>query len=144
MVYGTSTTSVVCAVCLLMAIRGLPIDGMDTISPFGMCDSEDNFCESEDKNKYLLNINVSGEEFNEGNKGKTRTSSKSDSNPTSMKETLISEVNNDSLSGIHDGQTQGTDNATGDWLGLQIPLVDGVRVRSMFFSPSPLRVLSLV
>lgn len=47
---------VVCVMCLLMVVWGLWVGGMDILFFCCMCDieeGEDDYCKSEDKNKYF-------------------------------------------------------------------------------------------
>lgn len=130
----TSLTSMFCALCLLVFINGFRVDCTDISSSFGTCDteeSEDDFCESGDGNLYLTNVKVSTEDSQKA-KPERVVASKIYSEATATEEISKGEVN-DSLSEHQDKQIQDTDNSTNDWLGLQIPLVDGVRVCLVLF-----------
>ena len=131
----TSLTSVFCGLCLLIFINGFQVECTDISSSFGTCDteeSEDDFCESGDKIKYLTNIKVATEESQKA-KPERVVASNIYSETIATEEISKVEVSN-FLSEHQDKQIQDSDNSTNDWHGLQIPLVDGVRVCLVLFS----------
>ena len=130
----TSLTSVFCGLCLLIFINGFQVECTDISSSFGTCDteeSEDDFCESGDKIKYLTNIKVATEELQKA-KPERVVASNIYSETIATEEISKAEVSN-FLSEHQDKQIQDSDNSTNDWLGLQIPLVDGVQVCLVLF-----------
>ena len=115
--------------CILIGLFDLRIDGKDSSIKLGTCvneESEDGFCDSNDENKYLENNeNLHAEET----KGSTLQEQEEITTFIENSEVNISEseVNQSSL-GSEDKQTDIADNSTDDWLGLRIPVVDGVEV----------------
>ena len=125
-------TSVFGAMCIFIIIWDFGINASDLSLSLGTCDSEereDAFCESQDENKYLKNIDVSGEEFHEAKLEETEAIKTPSEN---IAEVEISRRGiNESLSEIRDQQVH--ENSTNQWLGLQIPVVDGVKVQLSVF-----------
>lgn len=123
-------TSVFGAMCIFIIIWDFGINASDLSLSLGTCDSEereDAFCESQDKNKYLKNIDVSGEAFHEARLEETEAIKIS---PENMAKVEISSIGiNESLSEIRDQQVHVNETYVNQWLGLQIPVVDGVKVR---------------
>ena len=87
--------------------------------------------ESKNENKYLENIEISGEKFHESAKERNEGVKTSSENSAKC-EMSRSEVNDSSTESV-DKQMDVTDNSTNEWLGLQIPVVDGVRVSVVLF-----------
>ena len=117
--------------CILIGLFDLRIDGKDSSIKLGTCvneESEDGFCDSNDENKYLENNeNLHAEE----NKGSTLLGQEEITTfieNQSVKDNISESEVNKSLSGSEDKQTDIADNSTNDWLGLRIPVVDGVEV----------------
>ena len=130
----TSLTSVFCGLCLLIFINGFQVECTDISSSFGTCDteeSEDDFCESGDKIKYLTNIKVATEELQKAKP--ERVVASNIYSETIATEEISKAEDNNFLSEHQDKQIQDSDNSTNDWHGLQIPLVDGVRVCLVLF-----------
>ena len=137
-------TFVGCAICILIGLCDLRIDATDPSLSMGTCDSEEsenglNFCDSNDEHKYLGNREVSDVESQdstlEGNEPVTTSSENSTNMETlnnNLNESLSESENNESLSESEDKQIDVTNNSTNEWLGLQIPVVDGVRVSVVF------------
>lgn len=118
-----SLTSVFCVVCIFIVILDLRIFATDS-SIVGTCDSEESeegFCDSADENKYLENV-----EFHESKLEGNEAAKTSFEDPAKV-EISRNEVN-DSLTESRDKQIHFIDNSTNEWLGLQIPVVDGVQV----------------
>ncbi|CAH3172387.1 unnamed protein product [Porites evermanni] len=115
--------------CILIGLFDLRIHGKDSSIKLGTCvneESEDGFCDSNDENKYLENNeNLHAEET----KGSTLQEKEEITTFIENSEVNISESEvNQSLLGSEDKQTDIADNSTDDWLGLRIPVVDGVEV----------------
>ena len=117
--------------CILIGLFDLRIHGKDSSIKLGTCvneESEDGFCDSNDENKYLENNeNLHAEE----NKGSTLLGQEEITTfieNQSVKDNISESEVNKSLSGSEDKQTDIADNSTNDWLGLRIPVVDGVEV----------------
>lgn len=127
---GICFTSVFCVICIFITVWDLRINATDLSSSLGTCDSEDSedgFCESKDENKYLeSDSEISDEEFYKS-KLEKKEAVKTSSEDLANVEVSSSEAN-DSLSESEDKQIFVTENSTNEWLGLQIPVVDGVRV----------------
>ena len=124
--------------CILIGLFDLRIDGKDSSIKLGTCvneESEDGFCDSNDENKYLENNeNLHAEET----KGSTLLGQEEITTfieNQSVKDDISESEVNKSLSGSEDKQTDIADNSTNDWLGLRIPVVDGVEVstKSAFY-----------
>lgn len=122
--------------CILIGLFDLRIDGTDSSIKLGTCvneESQDGFCDSNDENKYLENNENS---HAEETKGSTLLGQEEITTFIENSEVNISESEvNQSLSGSEDKQTDIADNSTNDWLGLRIPVVDGVEVstKSAFY-----------
>ena len=117
--------------CILIGLFDLRIDGTDSSIKLGTCvneESEDGFCDSNDEDKYLENNeNLHAEET----KGSTLLGQEEITTfieNQSVKDDISESEVNKSLSGSEDKQTDIADNSTNDWLGLRIPVVDGVEV----------------
>lgn len=123
---------VCCVLCILISAKSLGVDATDNSLRHGTCDieeGEDGFCDSEDENMYLENIEISDLKNTEAclqNKEDVEISSES-----SLAEKPRNEDDN-SLSEVVDKQIHVINNSTNEWLGLQIPVVDGVRVSVSF------------
>ena len=131
---GICFTSVFCVVCIFSTVWELRINATELSSSLGTCDSEDSedgFCESKDENKYLgTDSEISDEEFHKSMLEKNEAVETS-SEDLAKVEISGSEVD-DSLSQSEDKEMLVTQNSTNEWLGLQIPVVDGVRVSLCF------------
>lgn len=120
-----------CVICILVSVENLRI-GAEEFSPrLGTCDSEENedsFCDSKDENVYLGNSDLKDHEKN--------VESNEDENILSQdlpeEKSELSTENGNSLSETDDKQIHIANNFTNEWLGLQIPIVDGVRVSVTF------------
>jgi len=124
--------------CILIGLLDLRIDGKDSSIKLGTCvneESEDGFCDSNDENKYLENNeNLHAEET----KGSTLLGQEEITTfieNQSVKVNISESEVNKSLSRSEDKQTDIADNSTNEWLGLRIPVVDGVEVstKSAFY-----------
>ena len=117
--------------CILIGLFDLRIDGTDSSIKLGTCvneESEDGFCDSNDENKYLENNeNLHAEQTKESTlQGQEEIATFIENQ--SVKVNISESEVNKSLSGSEDKQTDIADNSTNDWLGLRIPVVDGVEV----------------
>lgn len=92
---------------------------------------KDKQMDSKDENKYLENIEISEDKFHES--VKERNPGVKISSENSAKGEVYSSEVNDSSTESADKQMDVTDNSTNEWLGLQIPVVDGVRVSVVLF-----------
>ena len=122
-------------ICIFITVWDLRIDATDLSSSLGTCDSEDSedgFCESKDENKYLeSDSDISDEKFHKSKLEKNEAV-KTPSEDLAKVEGSSSEAD-DSLLESEDKQMFATENSTNEWLGLQIPVVDGVRVSLVLF-----------
>ena len=111
------------------------INATDLSSSLGTCDSEDSedgFCESKDENKYHeTDSDISDEEFHKSNLEKNEAIKTSSEDLAKVE--VSSDEADDSLLESEDKQMFVTENSTNEWLGLQIPVVDGVRVSLVLF-----------
>lgn len=172
--------------CVLISTRSLRADATDKSQRHGTCaveEGEDGFCDSENENIYLENVDISdlkgteaslqnkeGVEISSEDSPVEKTSSENgnslfdrkDENvdfesvemsdlkdtgaslPTKDNVVISSEgllleepssEDGNSLLQINDTQIHDINNSTNEWLGLQIPVVDGVRVSDPFFLP---------
>ncbi|KAM7444632.1 hypothetical protein ABFA07_006733 [Porites harrisoni] len=116
--------------CIFIGLFDLRIDGKDSSIKLGTCvneENEDGFCDSNDENKYLENNeNLHAEET----KGSTLLGQEEITTfiENSVNVNISESEVNKSLSGSEDKQTEIADNSTNDWLGLRIPVVNGVEV----------------
>ena len=117
--------------CILIGLFDLRIDGTDSSIKLDTCvneESEDGFCDSNEENKYLENNeNLHAEQTKESTLPGQEEITTFIENQSVKVNISESEVNK-SLSGSEDKQTDIADNSTNDWLGLRIPVVDGVEV----------------
>ena len=174
---------VCCVLCILINTKSLRVDAADKTLRHGKCDieeSEDGFCDSENENMYLENVDVSDlkdtgaslqnkkevesfpedslEEKTSSEDGNTLFDSKDENvylenvEISDLKDTEASIQNkkdveiswedlpvekpstedDSSLSEVVDKQIHVINNSTNEWLGLQIPVVDGVKVSNWF------------
>ena len=132
---GICFTSVFCVICVFITVWDLRINATDLSSSLGTCDSEDSedgFCESKDENEYLeSDSDISDEKFHKSKLEKNEAV-KTSSEDLAKVEVSSSEAD-DSLSESEDKQMFVAGNSTNGWLGLQIPVVDGVRVCLVLF-----------
>ena len=119
-----------CVICILITVKNLRIDAEEFSPRHGRCDSEesdDNFCDSKDENMYLENSNSDLKSHGTNLQNSEEEKISSDDLPEE-KPTTDSNI----LSEIIDKQMNAINNSTNEWLGLQIPVVDGVRVSLPF------------
>ena len=178
-----SLSFICCLLCLLINTKNLVVDATDN-NPLrhGTCsveEGEDGFCDSEDENMYVENVDNSDlkdagaslqnkeevESFSEDSPVEKRSNSLFDNKHENMhrenddvsdfKDAGASLQNKDdveissegspaetpstgddnSLLEVSDKQFHVINNSTNEWLGLQIPVVDGVRVSDSFSLP---------
>ncbi|XP_078353836.1 uncharacterized protein LOC144638515 [Oculina patagonica] len=122
-----SLNFICCVICVLLSATNLRIDAEEFSPRHGTCDSEeseDNFCHTEDENMYLGNSNSDiknhGTDLQNYEDGKISTDD--------LPEEKLSTEDGASSSEISDKQMHHVNNFTNEWLGLQIPIVDGVGV----------------
>lgn len=120
-----------CVICILISVKNLRIDAEEFSPRLGTCDSEENedsFCDSKDENVYLGNSDLKDHEKNLGSNEEEKILSQD----LPEEKSELSTEDGNSLSEIDDKQIHITNNFTNEWLGLQIPIIDGVRVSITF------------
>ncbi len=133
-----SLNFICCVICILISATNLRIDAEEFSPRHGTCESdesEDNFCHTEDENMYLGNSN-----FDINDHGTNLQNNEDEKISTDdLPEEKLSTEDAASVSEISDKQIHLVNNFTSEWLGLQIPIVDGVRVSVQF-----LHILDLI
>lgn len=131
-----SLSFICCLLCLLINTKNLVVDATDN-NPLrhGTCsveEGEDGFCDSGDENMYVENVDISDlKDAGASLQNKDDVEISSEGSPAETPST----GDDNSLLEVSDKQFHVINNSTNEWLGLQIPVVDGVRVSDSFSLP---------